>query len=161
MGHRFRALFRLDSKNKFRQLDSLPTRVAPVDLIWNTPNSFDLLSMGKMDPSNDSIGLLSTYSFNSNRWEETPRIDQLMRPMDMEVADWNGDGKKDYVLCQFGNHLGKLSIFLSKGEGFTEVILKPDPGARRSIAVDYEGDGDLDLMVLFSQAKEGISLLKI
>ena len=116
--------------------------------------------MGKMDPSNDSIGLLSTYSFNSKRWEETPRIDQLMRPMDMEVADWNGDGKKDYVLCQFGNHLGKLSIFLSKGGGFTEVILKADPGARRSIAVDYEGDGDLDLMVLFSQAKEGISLFE-
>ncbi len=160
VGHRFRALYRLDPKNKFKQLDSLPTRVAPVDLIWNTPNSFDLLSMGKMDPSNDSIGLLSTYSFNSKRWEETPRIDQLMRPMDMEVADWNGDGKKDYVLCQFGNHFGKLSIFLSKGEGFTEVILKADPGARRSIAVDYEGDGDLDLMVLFSQAKEGISLFE-
>uniref|UniRef100_UPI0040485108 FG-GAP repeat domain-containing protein n=1 Tax=Algoriphagus sp. TaxID=1872435 RepID=UPI0040485108 len=160
VGHRFRALYRLDSKNNFFQLDSLPTRVAPVDLIWNTPSSFDLLSMGKMDPSNDSIGLLSNFSFTANSWKEVPLIDQLMRPMDMEVADWNGDGKKDYVLCQFGNHVGKLSLFLSKEEGYTEVILKSDPGARRTIAVDYEGDGDLDLMVLFSQAKEGISLFE-
>lgn len=160
VGHRFRALYRLDSKNNFFQLDSLPTRVAPVDLIWNTPSSFDLLSMGKMDPSNDSIGLLSNFSIAANSWKEAPLIDQLMRPMDMEVADWNGDGKKDYVLCQFGNHVGKLSLFLSVGEEYTEVILKSDPGARRTIAVDYEGDGDLDLMVLFSQAKEGVSLFE-
>lgn len=158
VGHRFRSIFRLDPKNKFKQIDSLPTRVAPVDLIWNSPSSFDLISMGKMDPSNDSIGLLSTFNLKGRNWEEVPRIDQLMRPMDMEVADWNGDGKKDYVICQFGNHVGKLSIFLSKPNGFTEVILKKDPGSRRSIAVDYDKDGDLDLMVLFSQAKEGLSL---
>ncbi len=160
VGHRFRSIFRLDSKNKFKQLDSLPTRVAPVDLIWNSPSSFDLISMGKMDPSNDSIGLLSTYSSKAKGWEEVARIDQLMRPMDMEVEDWNGDGKKDYVICQFGNHVGKLSVFFSGPKGFTEVILKKDPGARRSIAVDYDKDGDLDLMVLFSQAEEGISLFE-
>lgn len=158
VGDRFRAIYRLDSKNKFKQIDSLPTRVAPVDFIWNSSSSFDLISMGKMDPSNDSIGLLSTFNLKGRSWEEVPRIDQLMRPMDMEVADWNGDGKRDYVICQFGNHVGKLSIFLSKPSGFTEVILKKDPGARRSIAMDYDKDGDLDLMVLFSQANEGVFL---
>jgi hypothetical protein len=116
--------------------------------------------MGKMDPSNDSIGLLSTYNLKGASWEEVPRIDQLMRPIDMEVADWNGDGKKDYVVCQFGNHVGKLSIFLIKQNVFTEVIMKKDPGARRSIAVDYDKDGDLDLMVLFSQAKQAVSLFE-
>lgn len=160
LGHRFRALFELDPANQFSQLDSIPTAVAPVEIRWKEDQSFELLTMGLMDPANDSIGSVSTFVKNDGAWKSQPVFEKLMRPVQVEVADWNGDGKPDYVISQFGNHLGKLSLHLSKDTAFQEVILKKDPGARRSMAVDYDGDGDLDILVLMTQAKEGLVLFE-
>lgn len=66
-----------------------------------------------------------------------------MRPVHGEYSDFNGDGKEDFVISYFGNHLEKLSHYLTKNEGFEEIILKNDSGARRTIAVDLDGDQDL------------------
>jgi len=158
VGHRFKALFWLDSKKGFATIDSLPTAVAPVDLHWDSDRSFDVLAMGLMDPANDSLGILSHFSRDTKRWKDLPLLDRLMRPVDMEVGDWNLDGNRDYAVSQFGNHLGKLSLFLSQGKGWKEVILKNEPGARRSLAVDYDQDGDLDILTLMTQAKEALLL---
>ena len=160
LGHRFRALFELDPVKGFSQLDSIPTAVAPVEILWKEDKSFELLAMGLMDPANDSLGVISTYTKNGATWTSKGRFEKLMRPVHMEVADWNGDGKSDYAVSEFGNHLGKFSLQLSTGDTYKELILKKDPGARRSLAVDYEGDGDLDLLVLMTQAKEGIVLFE-
>ena len=160
LGHRFRALFELDPANQFAQLDSIPTAVAPVEIRWKEDQSFELLAMGLMDPANDSLGTVSKYVKNGSSWKSQLMFEKLMRPVHVEVADWNGDGKSDYGISQFGNHLGKFSLHLSNGVAFQEVILKKDPGARRSMAVDYEGDGDLDILVLMTQAKEGLVLFE-
>lgn len=160
LGHRFRALYRLDSKNSFSQLDSIPTPVAPVQIRWRTNNSFDLLSMGLMDPANDSLGILSFYSKSGQTHQNLPIQEKLMRPVHVEYADWNGDGVEDQLISHFGNHLGKLSLYLSKAGGFEEQVLKKDPGARRSIAVDFDQDGDQDILVLMTQAKESILLFE-
>lgn len=160
LGHRFRALYELDPSNGFSQLDSIPTSVAPVEIKWSDDRSFELLAIGLMDPANDSLGTISTFSKTGKAWKEQVQFDKLMRPVQMEIADWNGDGKLDYAVSQFGNHLGKFSLHLSRGEAFQEVILKKDPGARRAKAVDYDGDGDLDLLVLMTQAKEALILFE-
>jgi len=160
LGHRFRALFELDPMEGFSQLDSISTSVAPVELLWKDDQSFELLSMGLMDPANDSLGILSKFSKTEKSWKEEIRISKLMRPVHVEQADWNGDGKTDYAISHFGNHLGKFSIYLSFGESYQEVMLKKDPGARRSKALDYDGDGDLDLLVLMTQAKESLLLFE-
>ncbi len=160
LGHRFRSLFVLDSKNGFAQLDSIPTPVAPVELRWNTNGTFDLLSIGLMDPANDSLGVLANYSRSGENWMIRPIEEKLMRPVHVEFADWNGDGREDYAISHFGNHLGKLSLYLSDSVGFTELILKRDPGARRTIAVDFDGDGDLDMLALMTQAREAIVLFE-
>ncbi|MDX5338112.1 MAG: VCBS repeat-containing protein, partial [Cyclobacteriaceae bacterium] len=121
LGHRFRALFVLDSKNNFRQLDSIPTDVAPAELVWKEKDSFQLLTMGLMDPANDSLGTLSFFQRNGEKWSPEPVLSKMMRPVHVEIADWNGDGAEDYAVCQFGNHLGKFSLFLSGAQGFTEI----------------------------------------
>lgn len=160
LGHRFRSLFVLDSRNGFSQLDSISTPVAPVEISWSAEDSFELLSMGLMDPANDSIGVLEKYVYSSKTWSPEPVQEKLMRPVHVEFADFNGDGQEDRVISHFGNHLGKLSLYLSGPSGFEELILKKDPGARRTIAVDFDEDGDLDILALMTQAKESIVLFE-
>src|SRR5512138_3060127 len=67
------------------------------------------------------------------------------------AVDWNGDGKLDLVVGNFG---GTFHLF--KGEGKGKFVPKPEPlmtGERRlqlkghhsdPFAVDWDGDGDLD-----------------
>ncbi len=160
LGHRFRSLFVLDSKQRYLQLDSILTPVAPVEIKWDDKGDFQLLSMGLMDPANDSIGVLQAYSQINKSWSSYPLREKLMRPVHVEFADFNGDGKEDQVIAHFGNHLGKLSLYLSSPTGFDEVILKSDPGARRTVAVDFDQDGDLDILALMTQAKESIVLFE-
>jgi hypothetical protein len=160
LGHRFRALYRLDSKNNFTQLDSIPTPVAPIQVRWRRDDSFDLLSMGLMDPANDSLGILSLYSKSGQTYQNLAVREKLMRPVHVEFADWNGDGVEDQLISHFGNHLGKLSIYLSKAGGFEELVLKKDPGARRTVAVDFDQDGDQDILALMTQAKESVILFE-
>jgi hypothetical protein len=157
VGDRLRALYHLDTKKGFLPLDSLPTAVAPVDLAWREDGSFDLLAMGMMDSANGSLGQLTQVT-SLSMGAGLPVLDRLMRPLDVEVGDWNGDGAQDYAISQFGNHLGKLSLFLSGPTGFQEKVLKQEPGAGRMLAMDYDRDGDLDLLVLMTQAKEGLLL---
>lgn len=160
LGHRFRSLFVLDPRNGFEQLDSISTPVAPVEIAWKSDDSFDLLSMGLMDPANDSLGTLESYSKASQSWLTNPIVGELMRPVHAEFSDFNSDGIEDQVICHFGNHFGKLSLYLSGQNGFEEIILKKDPGARRTIAVDFDKDGDMDLLALMTQAKESIVLFE-
>lgn len=160
LGHRFRSMFVLDPKNNFRQLDSIPTEVAPAELHWKGKDSFLLLTMGLMDPANDSLGTLTTFEKGGRKWISQPFLSKMMRPVHVEVADWNEDGKDDFAVAQFGNHLGKFSLFLSGAQGYSEIDLKKDPGARRSIAVDFDQDGDLDILVQMTQAKESILLFE-
>ena len=160
LGHRFRSLFILDSKNEFMQLDSIATPVAPVEVNWGRDNSFELLSMGLMDPANDSLGVLGKYTSTDRIWSVDPLQEKLMRPVHVEFADWNGDGIEDHLISHFGNHLGKLSLYLSVSGRFEELILKKDPGARRTVAVDFDQDGDLDILALMTQAREAVVLFE-
>ena len=156
VGNRLKSLFVLDSKNGFKLKDSIATDVAPVEILWNSDKSFDLLAMGLMDPSKDSLGTLSRFSSQGNGWMTKILLDKLIRPVHVETADLNADGVMDRAVSNFGDHLGKLSLYLSENGKEKEIILKPIPGARRTISVDFDGDEDLDLLSLIAQAQEGI-----
>jgi len=153
LGNRFRKVFVLDSRNNFQRKDSIETDIAPVEIEWLEGGEFELLTMGLMDPSNDSIGSLSVFSKEAKEWGSKKILDSLMRPVHQLKADLDGDGKNEYVTTQFGNHLGKLALHFSNGE---ERVLYAHPGARRTIAADLDQDGDLDLLVQMTQSNEGI-----
>ncbi|TFV94642.1 VCBS repeat-containing protein [Algoriphagus kandeliae] len=155
LGHRFKRLFQLKFDEGFKLVDSLITDVAPVSIHFNQ-TGFELLSMGLMDPSNDSLGTLEQLEKVGQKWEATRLNSKLMRPVDLAVGDLNGDGREDRVISQFGNHLGKLSVFFSKENGKEEVVLKALPGARKVELVDFDQDGDLDVIGMMTQAREGI-----
>lgn len=158
LGDRLKTIYILNSKNDFQIKDSIQTEVAPVDIRWDSDGSFELLTMGRMDPSNDTLGKVSRFWKEAQDWKSKELLIKLIRPVNLAIADWNGDGEMDRVVSQFGDHFGKMSIYLSgsESEDSSEVILRTEPGARRAIAVDFDKDGDLDVLGQMAQAQEGI-----
>lgn len=154
VGNRFRRIFMLDPKNGFQRMDSIVTSIAPVEILWRSDSEMELLTMGLMDPSNDSIGSITKYIRNEEgQWIGEKILDSLMRPVHFLKLDLNRDKQPEYVVSQFGNHLGKLSLH---SESFKEKILSGFPGARRTISSDLDQDGDLDLLVLMTQSRESL-----
>jgi len=80
-----------------------------------------------------------------------------MRPADTIFADLNNDGKDDFVVCGFGNYLGRFSWFEHLDDDtYREHILFDRPGAIKAYAYDFNQDGRMDIIVMMAQAREGI-----
>lgn len=90
----------------------------------------------------------------------TPEMvfDSLKRPVHFIREDLNEDGRKDFVISNFGNHGGNLSLYSSNGADFTRTLLADTPGARKVIARDFNGDKQKDILALFAQGDERIVL---
>jgi hypothetical protein len=82
---------------------------------------------------------------------------RLARPVACKVSDLNSDDVNDVIICQFGNHTGKLSWF-EGGDPQKEHVLKAQPGARSVVVQDFNGDGKPDIIVLMAQAREELIL---
>lgn len=138
-------LYALNSRMKLEYKWALPS--APVDIHFK--NAFpNVLCIGSVAPSEKKEGVLMSLDSNI-------RISKLARPVAMESADLNADGKLDLIICEFGNHTGKLAWY-DGGDRSKENILLTQPGARKLEIVDLNKDGKLDLVVLMSQAQEGL-----
>ena len=85
--------------------------------------------------------------------------DSLLRPVNIAVADLNGDGRQDIVVCEFGFIKGELAWLENQGGGhYQKHILRSIAGAIRVVVQDYNRDGLPDIWVLFAQGDEGIML---
>lgn len=67
------------------------------------------------------------------------------------------DGKNDVVICEFGNHEGRLAWYDGM-DPKKENILKALPGARCVTIRDMNNDHKPDLVVLMAQAYEQVSI---
>ena len=127
----------------------------PVGLIEETNGRFVTL-IGRMFPSEALEGSVIFVPKDAAGTAQT-LLEKLRRPTHTAVGDLNQDGRPDLVVCQFGNRLGRFSWFEAQPEGrFNEHVLLNQPGAIRSELRDFNGDGKLDIIVLMSQAREGI-----
>lgn len=136
----------------FQPLDSLHL-YSPVSSISLTPEPV-LAAMGIMDPNDQPRGSLLKLAGDKTELLE----DSLKRPVFVSSADFNGDKKTDYVVCNFGNYGGDLQILEAAQGGFTKHILSPLPGARKVIVQDFNGDGLPDVLALLTQGDEQVVL---
>lgn len=119
-----------------------------------------LTVMGSFSPTDEPSGLLLAMPTDPNQ-QSIVLIDSLQRPVHTEATDMTGDGLPDFVICEFGNKTGQLSLYENLGNNnFEQKILRAKPGAIRSIVRDFDKDGDKDIMALFAQADEGIWLFE-
>ncbi len=87
-------------------------------------------------------------------------VGDLIRPVQVLYGDLDQDGLEDLVVCEFGHHIGRLAWYRNHGDGHTRHILKEGPGAIQARITDWDGDGLQDILVLMSQGREGLFLLK-
>jgi len=86
-------------------------------------------------------------------------IQYLQRPVFLEYADLNNDGREDIVVCEYGNLTGKLVWFENQGnDRYSMRPLRGLPGAISALLKDTNQDGFLDIIVLMAQGDEGVFL---
>jgi len=144
--------------NDLQVTQSWKVESPPVDVDFPKPNVPRVLCIGSISPSekkNGRLYCLDSAAILSNL--QTKDFEKLARPVEFAEADLNADGKKDLIICQFGNHTGKLSWF-DGGDPNKEHILKIQAGARKVEVRDFNGDGKPDIIVLMAQAREELIL---
>jgi hypothetical protein len=150
------ALFTLDSSGEL--ITRMRLGSAPVSMERERGGGSLVTCIGRTFPSDALEGSVVLLPGDPGQ-AVVPMLDHLRRPTQTLVADLNGDGREDLVVCSFGNRLGTFSWFENKGEGRSEEhVLLDRPGALRAEARDFNGDGRVDLLVLMSQAREAFHL---
>lgn len=137
----------------FKKTTSFPVNSPVSDIAFGPDNQLFVLEMGNMEPNDSQKGMLIQMDRKGAR---KVLVRGLNRPVHLTLFDMNGDGADDFLICNYGNETGNLSWYDGKTQ--EEHLLKNQPGARKTIIADMDGDGRQDIVVLFCQGREQISI---
>ncbi len=138
------------------QLNSFKFPSPVTDVNYLDKNLSLVTCVGILYPNEQSKGRI--YEYN-NKADTLLLIGGLQRPVHTEVADLNGDGKKDLIVCEYGNQTGKLTWFENLGDNrYKKHLLYDGPGAIKTQTYDFNHDGLPDIMALFGQGNERIMI---
>jgi hypothetical protein len=135
-----------------------PVHVEAADMDGDGDLDVLVASMGFVFPNNDRIGTVFILE-NDGRQGFTPRavLANTDRVTDVRAGDFNGDGKTDLALAQFGYDQGQVSWLERTGPWeFKHHTLLPLSGAINVCVADFSGDGKPDIAALISQQWEEI-----
>ncbi len=147
-----RELFKLNQKGKsidFWQLDNTATWIEEEE-----DGAAYVLYVGNIHPNDLPHGKLIRIDKNKQKQNI---ITGLTRPVHFQKQDLNQDGIEDFVICNYGNHTGRLSWYQAKEDGtYEEHILLNAPGAIKTHIEDLDNNGWPDISVLMGQGNEGV-----
>jgi FG-GAP-like repeat len=119
-----------------------------------------VLEVGILNPNDQARGMLVHYTFTGDSLRlDKVVLERLVRPVFVRAFDFDKDGQDEFVICEFGNNVGWLSLYKYDGTRYRRRILDPSPGAIRFEILDMTGDGAPDIVALFAQGNERIELL--
>jgi FG-GAP-like repeat len=133
--------------------DSVTTGTGAAN-IHLTDTGWYILNMGVLHPSDALAGnlLITDASFHKT----SILLDSLQRPVHALYTDLNNDSREDIIVCEFGNQSGYLGWFENEGKRYKKHILRPLPGAIKTVVYDFNGDGKKDILALMAQGDEGL-----
>jgi hypothetical protein len=148
---------------------TLTLKSAPTDVIVDG-NSVYVLESGILNPNDQAAGSLVRYELDAHDSLQLGGvvIDSLFRPVFVQAFDFLGNGRKEFVICEFGNNRGRFALYTPSAaataqqtlgaERYNRQVLDPGPGSIRFEIRDLTGDGAPDIVALFGQANERIVL---
>jgi hypothetical protein len=143
-------------KDQNDELFTLPSTTSPaVHYLKKAPNVYDFISIGSISPSDVSEGTLFEMDLNSNTWISIK--ENLSRPVFGTWEDLEKDGTPDFIICNYGHHVGDISIY-SNGILDSAPIILGGAGARKIEVADLNSDGLMDIVALFCQGNERVSV---
>ncbi len=144
-----------DLQYEFSLDTSVPSHINVTDA------GFSITSMGSFSPTDNSSGkILNYFGERDGRYVYFKRqLENLQRPVYTEYADLTNDGIEDILVSEFGNLTGSLSLYVGKNENeYEKLILKNLSGCIKTYIVDIDNNGFKDIIALFSQGDESISV---
>ena len=149
-------LYKLDVTGNIEQkliLDSPPTDMTILE------NGFDVTLPGILHPNNQNKGTILRHEESMHFDLESIDVilDSLFRPVRSIHKDFSGDGIADYLVCEYGNDIGRLTFYRAiSSEEFSQEVIEEIPGSISMEAYDFNKDGHDDVIVLFAQGDERI-----
>lgn len=140
--------------------------ITPVDLEFDGSTGYlasigDLMSVRPAEERLAHISALDLVDDSITNATSRVVLDGLYRMADIKPADLNGDGVLDFIVCGFGGVTGNVALYASQPDGsFAESVLLNLPGAVKADVHDFNDDGLLDIVVLVSDAREGLHILE-
>lgn len=139
-----------------------PVHVEAVDM--DADGDLDLLiaCMGEVFPNNDKIGSVIILE-NDGRQNFTKHViaERIARVTDIRAGDFDGDGRLDLAVAQFGYDQGEVRWMRNLGGWqFESRILLNLSGAINVGVADLNGDRTPDIAVLVSQQWEEVHLFE-
>jgi hypothetical protein len=133
----------------------------PTDVIVQGERAL-VLESGILDPNDEPKGTLVQYDFPGGDSLRSPiiLIDSLFRPVFVQQFDVDKKGTNAFLICEFGNNIGRLALYKPNGSRYDRQVVDPGPGAIRFEIRDMTGDGYPDIVALFAQGDERIVLFE-
>jgi hypothetical protein len=125
--------------------------------LTKTERGLYLACIGHYFPSERKQGQIILLEKRPEGYTRKVILSDLPRISGLEIADLNGDGRKDMVACMFGYLTGRLSWYENLGgDDYREHVLFPKAGPMQAIVHDFDQDGTPDIAALMGQESDGV-----
>lgn len=140
-----------------------PCHTAVADLDGDGRQDLLVADLGSFFPSNDRVGsVVWLRGAADGTYRPQTLLDGVGRVADVEAADFDGDGKLDLAVAEFGWRIpGSVLLLLNRTTDwsrpqFERLELDSRPGAIHVCPGDLNGDGRMDLLTVLSQEFETV-----
>ncbi len=151
-------LYKFDYTGKL--LDTMKLASPPTSMRIE-PDYIDMTLAGILHPNNENRGQIVRYEYKGNFNSEKKEIilDSLYRPVASLYYDFNYDGLEDILVCEYGNDIGRLSLYTAIDKDYYKhVIIEDVAGSIMVKTHDFNNDGFMDIIALFAQGDEKVMI---